>query len=403
MDNIKNRILSIGVFDENSRCYSLLGPYLSEIDKQTGFSFYLNYLDYYKNNGSKNFNDYLLKFITENKISHVFIFLTGWDFLISPRTLEGVSKITSIILFTFDTEYYFENLERYYAQYADLVVTTDKFSSFAFQELNINSYCAFAMYDGINKFKNKSLIKDLDVTFIGNLNIGKRKNYISFLKNNNINVHDFGLNTTNGIIDEEEMVNIINRSKIVLNFTGLQNFKKMPPGIPRIRSRIRQSKGRPIETVLCGAFLLTEYSPGIQYMYDTESQVAVFSTQHELLKKIKYYLENESIREKMALNAYNYSLENYELKNGLHKIFKVMDEVNHIDSETEFYIDEQFKVEFYMTHLKLAFLFLFKFKIKALWQELIILVNTNGFSIKRLLQEIIWFRTRFIEKFRTIS
>ena len=80
-----------------------------------------------------------------------------------------------------------------------------------------------------------------------------------------------------------------------------------------------------------------------------------------------------------------------------------MDEVNHIDSETEFYIDEQFKVEFYMTHLKLAFLFLFKFKIKALWQELIILVNTNGFSIKRLLQEIIWFRTRFIEKFRTIS
>lgn len=403
MYNSTNRILSIGVFDTNSRCYSLLGPYLNEIGNQTEFSFYLNYSEYYKDKGSNNLNDYLLRFISENKITHLFIFLTGWDFLISPNILKSVSKNTPIVLFTFDTEYYFENLERYYAQFADLVVTTDKYSSFAFQELNINSYCAFAMYDGTGKFKKLSSNKDFDVTFIGNLNIGKRKNYITYLKNNNINIFDFGLNTTNGVIEEEEMVDIINRSKIVLNFTGLQNFKKMPPGIPRIRSRIRQSKGRPIETVLCGSFLLTELSPGIPYMYDTEKQVAVFSTEDEMLKKIKYFLNNESVREEMALNAYNHSIENYDLKNGFNKIFKIISEVNRMNNEKEFYFDKPFKIEFYITHLKLALFFLFKFKITALWDEIIILVNTNGFSFKRLLQEFNWYRIRILEKFKTLN
>ncbi len=403
MKNTNNRILSIGVFNNTSRCYSITGPYLDEINNQSEFSFYVNYLEYYKKFGNNNFNKFIIDYIFKYKITHIFIFLTGWDFTLSPKLLFSISKSTPIILFTYDTEYYFENLERYYAQFADLVVTADKFSSFAFQELNINSHCAFSMYDGINKYRKLSLIKDIDVSFIGNLNIGKRKFYIDFLKKNNINIKDYGLNSTNDVIDEDKMIEIINRSKIVLNFTGLQNFTRMPPGIPRIRARIKQSKGRPIEIGLCGSFLLTETSPGIEYMYDISNQVAVFSKEDELLEKIIFYLKNESNREQMALNCHNYSIDNYELKSGFKKIFIKLSKVNHIKIDSDFYLDIPFKIEYYITHLKYALFFLFKFKITAFWDEIIILVNTNSFSFKRLIQEFNWYRIRILEKFKTLN
>lgn len=401
MKKTKNRILSIGVFNYKSRCYSIIGPYLDEINNQSEFSDYLNYLEYYKKFGNNNFNKFVTDYISKNRITHLFIFLTGWDFILSPKLLYSISKSTPIILFTYDTEYYFENLERYYAQFSDLVVTTDKFSSFAFQELNINSHCAFSMYDGINKYRKLSLKKDIDVSFIGNLNIGKRKFYVDFLKKNNIDIKEYGLNSTNGVIDEDRMVEIINRSRIVLNFTGLQNLTKMPPGIPRIRARIKQSKGRPIEIGLCGSFLLTEASPGIEYMYDIDNHVAVFSNEDELIKKIIFYLKNESNREQMALDCHKHSIDNYELKSGFKKIFNKLSDLNHIKYDSEFYIDMPFKIEYYITHLKLALFFLFKFKITALLDEIIILVNTNGFSFKRLLQEFNWYRIRILEKFKT--
>lgn len=398
MSKSTKRILSIGVFNSNSRCFSIVGPYLNEINNHVEFSSYLDYLTFYKENGERNFHKYLVNFISENNISHLFVFFTGWDFIIPPETLKNVFGKIPIVLFTFDTEYYFENLERYYAQYSSLVVTTDKYSSFAFQELGFNSFCAFSMHDGRNKFRKLYSNKDIDVSFIGNLNTGNRKNYISYLKSNSINIHDFGMNTSNGEVSEDRMTDIINRSKIVLNFTGLQNFNKMPPGIPRIRSRIKQSKGRPIETVLCGTFLLTEFSPGIQYMFDIEKHIAVFSTKEELLDKIKFYLENEQLREEMAFMAYNYSQENYELKNGFNKIFNIISEINLMHVERVFIFDKAFNIEYYFTHLKLAIYFALRLKLNPLWQELIILVKKDGFSFKRLIQEFIWYKERILDK-----
>ena len=69
------------------------------------------------------------------------------------------------------------------------------------------------------------------------------------------------------------------------------------------RENQKQIKGRFFEITGCGGFLLTEYAPFLEEYFDIDKDIVVFKNYDDLQYKIKYYLNNEALRNKIAKNA----------------------------------------------------------------------------------------------------
>lgn len=50
----------------------------------------------------------------------------------------------------------------------------------------------------------------------------------------------------------------------------------------------------------CGSFLLTEYSAGLEDLFELETQICTFTTPAEMKQKVDYYLEHDAERERIA-------------------------------------------------------------------------------------------------------
>ena len=70
-----------------------------------------------------------------------------------------------------------------------------------------------------------------------------------------------------------------------------------------------QNKGshnmRTFDIPACGGFMLHEYSDEVVDFFEPGKEMDTFKSAEECLDKIQYYLKNESVREKIALNGYN--------------------------------------------------------------------------------------------------
>ena len=64
---------------------------------------------------------------------------------------------------------------------------------------------------------------------------------------------------------------------------------------------------RTFETTGCGTFLLTNYTPGLEKLFDIGKEIVTYTSLEDLDSKVKYYLENEEERETIAKAGYNRS------------------------------------------------------------------------------------------------
>jgi len=159
-----------------------------------------------------------------------------------------------------------------------------------------------------NLFRDLGLQRDLDVSFVGQ-RYGEREKYINALRKAGIEVQVFGWGWPNSYrLNQFEMVEVLNRSKIVLNFADAS------------RSGIKQIKARPFEATACGACLLTEYSEGIEEFFQPGSEVVCFRTLEEMVDKAKYYLNQEEERREIARTGEARSVRDHDIKARLQKI-----------------------------------------------------------------------------------
>ncbi|MGB5219284.1 MAG: glycosyltransferase [Smithella sp.] len=71
----------------------------------------------------------------------------------------------------------------------------------------------------------------------------------------------------------------------------------------------------------CGGFYLGRKTPGIEAVFEIGKEVEVFESDDELLEKIKFYLQNETQREQIALAGQKKVLTHYTYKQQIKKIF----------------------------------------------------------------------------------
>ncbi len=350
------------------------------IRANSGKYHFMDYLELYSEAGKKIFEKKVERFIEEKEIDCVFIAFYSGDLTLDINFLERLSKKVFLVMGFFDTEHYFEAVDRYYAQAADLVLLPDYLSKFKYELLGINAMCTFSLFNKDYYRRLDDADKNIDVSFVGDITRGNRGEYIDYLRNNKVPVKCYGANTENGLIDFDKMVEVFNRSKININFTGMIDGASLILG-SQINNRIKQSKGRPIEAALCGGFVLTEYSPGVENMFEIGKEIDVFHTKEELSKKIQYYLENGQEREEIARRGYERALRDYDSHAGIAKIFDVIGKSRKI--EPVIYLDDDFMENYTSYRFLYITRFVIKVKIKSLFEELKIVIRNKRISLSK--------------------
>jgi spore maturation protein CgeB len=132
------------------------------------------------------------------------------------------------------------------------------------------------------------------VSFVGSA-YGNRRRWIETLRKAGIEVTCFGHGWPGGAVAAERIPTIIRESAVSLNFgdSGLHVQGLLP-------YRSRQIKARIFEVPGAGGMLLTEHAPGIERFYRVGEEIDVFGSAGELLEKIRRYLSDPELRDRVA-------------------------------------------------------------------------------------------------------
>lgn len=200
-----------------------------------------------------------------------------------------------------DDSYRFGDFSHKFSKSFTHIATCHEPAAFGHQSLGAKNILVTNWCANDKLYKYQKLEKKYDVTLIGELHTNRPK-FIEELEKRGIRVnHFFG-------ISFEEMIKVINESKILLCF---------------MRDKIYlQFKARIFEYAACNAFMLVErYEPILQYFPD----YIHFQYPDDLAEKIKYYLANDWERNRNASMCYDRFIRNHTSEIRLKQVFKFIE------------------------------------------------------------------------------
>lgn len=275
---------------------------------------------WYSENIKKQRNEEMLKFVDEvilnNKIDVIVCYLSGHNTY--PEILKKIKSYNiPTVNEALDDERKFVSRKgkdgirrglKDVCKYFDLSLTTSKSAIVKYLVEGANPM--YKDYAGNEKiYKMLKLPKEYDVGFVG-ASYGIRGKYIKYLEENGINVYAKGNGWEKGFSEPDEMIEIFNKSKIVLGFSTVGK-----------NDNIFILKGRDFEVPLTGSFYITGYHNELKEYFELGIDIETYTSKENLLEKIKYYLENEYEREKIAKAGYEKCFSNYTSKKSYEKIF----------------------------------------------------------------------------------
>lgn len=193
-------------------------------------------------------------------------------------------------------------------KYFDLSLTTSKSAIVKYLVEDANPM--YKEYSGNEKIYRKlDIDKYYDVSFVG-ASYGIRGEYIKYLQDNDISVYTKGSGWENGFAEPDEMIEIFNKSKIVLGFSTVGK-----------NDDIFILKGRDFEVPLTGSFYITGYHEELKEYFELGKDIETYTSKEDLLEKVKYYLGDDVKRERIANTGYEKCLSSYTAKQSYEKVF----------------------------------------------------------------------------------
>jgi hypothetical protein len=119
-------------------------------------------------------------------------------------------------------------------------------------------------------------------------------------------------------ISFEEYNSLTSESMITLGVNRFPSFR-LPLSRPDTYSRLRD-----IEAPMLGACYLTEWTEGIEELYDTENEIAVYKNAEDLVLKIKELQANPPKRKTLKINGRKRALDEHQIGNSLNKILQTI-------------------------------------------------------------------------------
>lgn len=399
--------LSNGNINSRPDTYTIWDAYKYGLESNIENFIAYDYYDLYFENGKKGFEKKIEESINKHNIKFLFIGFAAEDFTFDLNFLVNLKhKYKLCIINTSqDAETFFEARDRYYNQLADYILPFAVFPNGSiYKNYDLETYTLHSLYNK-EMFKDLDLEEIYDVTFIGNMNKARRKEDIEFLKKNGINIQTYGAGSENGFISHQEMMKIINSSKINLNFTDTSITKKFDFNTNTnfsiatlINARIPQSKGRLIEIFLTNSFCLSQEGKGTRVLFDDDR--IIFDSKEELLEKIKFYLENEEKRREVKKSLHKKAL-SYDANS---KFKEILPKLEYKSKKIkELYVDEEFLRNYTSYHFLFFFNFLFKGKFVYLIEEIKIFIKYRSFDLKTIFNHLKMQWIYAYKKFRKIA
>tara|TARA_R100000406_G_scaffold95913_1_gene91704 strand:- start:589 stop:1521 length:933 start_codon:yes stop_codon:yes gene_type:complete len=233
------------------------------------------------------------KVVDQFKPDLIFACITG-DLSIAPSEKIAVEKIAEITkkgnIKTFnwfcDDTWRFDNFSSKVCKLFTACSTPEPDYIQKYKDIGYDNIIVGGWHTNHKYYPTESLEKKYDVTFIGQMNNPDRAKYIKFLKQNEIRVSNFhGLS-------HDEMTKVWAQTKIGLNFS--KNYNGTP-----VKT---QMKLRPFEIAAANnSLVLSEYHSGLEYFFEIDKEIVTFKTPEEMLKKVKILLDNDKIRNNIAM------------------------------------------------------------------------------------------------------
>ena len=136
-------------------------------------------------------------------------------------------------------------------------------------------------------FNDPNITRDIDVSYVGSPK-GRRLEYINYLSLQGIQVKHGGGERLDHFTTEEYS-NQFKRSKMTLSFSRAANSHVI--------------NARPFEAMACGAMVLEEENFGTPKLFIPYVDYIPYSSNKDLAKKIKYYLQHDDERKRISRNG----------------------------------------------------------------------------------------------------
>jgi len=257
------------------------------------------------------------------------IFFVLYQENFSIETLDYLKSKAVTVNWFCDDQWRFDDFSSKFCSHFSWVITTDHFSIDRYHKLGYRNaiLSQWATNDVLEATPAKIDYK-YDVSFIGAMN-PSRKWMINELQKKGINVHAFGSQWPNGRVSFDEMNDIFIHSKINLNMSNSKTYdiRFVLSSYANLREYLRtdktreQIKGRHFEIPAQRGFQLTNYASFLEQYLTLGTEVAVYNTIADLPDMIKYYLQNDSIREAIAQSGYERTKRQHRYSNRFIEIF----------------------------------------------------------------------------------
>lgn len=262
------------------------------------------------------------KLIEKNKINIV-VFDTDFQYFVDYLFIEKISSFATKICITFD-DLLLREVNNLTFEAADIVLTPDLLAVYKYQE--IGKRASLMLLEGSRDvyYKKMASVKTIEVLNFGSIEKADRRMYLDFLRENGVTV-----TTPPAWVSQDELVDLINSSKIVINFSKTNYLDTKGTVLYKRKSRqkfLYQFKGRIIEAGLCGTACVSEYSPMGDIIFNS-SEVLSFRSKEECLEKVNELLSDHERRELMAFRLQTKILSLYEDRVVMEKIRLLLEEI----------------------------------------------------------------------------
>ncbi len=264
----------------------------------------LNFEKLYQEKGHDKFFSFIKTYVQKNKINVLY-----FDAPISPSlSLNELSKLKEfcfIVVVLDDNALFFNDWFRYISQCVDLVLSHDYVEKFRYRLYGTDALF-FPQVTDIDYFYNSNVDideKNILVSSVGRVDRVGRRELVDDLETSNLGFVFYGPGTKNGFISREKRIEIYQKSKMSLNFSGGAEYFH-GTHVQKIEKNIKQVKGRLWELALSKTLILTEYAPYLEKSFEPGKEVELFQTKEDLLRIVNYYKTNEDKLREMAYSGY---------------------------------------------------------------------------------------------------
>ncbi len=295
-----------------------------------------DYYSEYKQAGKEIMNKKLKEVILRDK-PDVAIFCLLWEGQFDKEIISSLRKYTKTIIYFFDDPWR-QKFVRHWIKYFDYFSTPDyyMFQQYKLEGIKNVIYSPFGFNSSI--YKKMDVEKKYDVSFIGGYS--PFRNWVKhLLKKEGIRLNIFGRGwgKSGRWISQDEMIKVFNQSKINLNLSNsssydisfliwsLPSFKNIKQ-LLLLKKNKEQVKGRHFEINACSGFQLSYFIPGLNQTYEIDKEIAVYEDVRQLSGEIKFFLNNDELRNSIAHRGYEHSQREHTaqlyLKNLVEQVLK---------------------------------------------------------------------------------